>query len=599
MNFKILPFNVLAVLCLILFHIPAAGAEQPEVEIRIRLDDTELLENVTAHLSIVQETKKPPLLERINPFSKSEPTQALTAGRIKRLHHRAVGEIRQALQPFGYYEPVIASELKRQDNGWRATYRIDPGPATTLRHVDIKLSGAGAEDARLQKITRKSRLAPDKQLSHEKYEAYKQALYDTAYFSGYLDAHFTTSQLKIIPDQQSADIILHFDTGEQYYFGQINLEQSVIRQELAERFIHIKTGDPLETEKLLDLQLRLDDSDYYGQVGIDLQRDRAVENKVPVLIKTEASKSQRYTAGLGYGTDTGPRLTFGTKFRHLNQRGHQFQADVQWSEVKQTFSSQYLIPIGDLITDQLALSAALQEEKFGDINTRQFIAGPSHITNWYGFRRRLYLNYLQEDFSFDKGVADRADIIYPGITLSRNSSNDSAFPRRGYSVTADLHGGSKSVLSSASFLRASLGLRGVTSLGKRSRLLLHFDSGAVVSDAFNLLPPSQRFFTGGDRNLRGYEYQDIGPVNNSGDTIGGKKLLAGGVEIDYLFHKNYGAALFFDSGDAFNESPDFKNSIGVGLRWRSPVGMFRIDLAHPLDDPDSNFRLHISIGPDL
>lgn len=598
MNHKAPLIKILTGLYCLLFHLYAA-AGQPGVEVRILLNDGELQKNVYAHLSIVQETLKPPFLERINPFNQTEPGQPLTAGRIKRLHHRAPGEIRQALQPFGYYEPVIDSKLERQGSDWLATYRIKPGPATLINHVDIQLTGAGSEDSRLRKVTRKSRLATGKQLSHKKYEAFKKALYDAAYFSGYLDARFTKSELRVIPEQQHADIILHFDSGDLYYFGKINLEQTVVRQQLAERFLNIRSGDPLETEKLLDLQLRLDDSDYYSQVEINLQRDQATDHKVPVQIKTEPSKSQRYTAGLGYGTDTGPRLTLGTKFRHLNKRGHQFQSDLQWSQVKQTFSSQYLVPIGNLATDQLAFSASLQEEKFGDINTRQLILGPSHITNWLGFRRRLYLNYLQEDFSFDQGDADRADIFYPGMTLTRKSSNNPTFPRRGYSIIADLHGGSGSLLSSSSFLRASLGLRGILSLGKHSRLLLHFDSGAVVSDAFNVLPPSQRFFTGGDRSLRGYSYQDVGPTNSRGDTVGGKNLLAGGLEIDHLVYKNYGIAVFFDSGDAFNEIPDFKKSVGIGLRWRSPVGMFRLDLAHPMDDPESDFRLHISIGPDL
>ena len=599
MNFKKPLFNILTGLCFLLVQPSAPAADQPDVKINILLEDRDLLENVRAHLSIVQETLKPPLLERLNPFSTTEPGQALTTGRIRRLHHRAAGEIRQALQPFGYYQPAISSELVRRGEDWVATYRIDPGAVTRIDRVDIQVTGAGASDERLQKVISKSRLASGSQLSHEKYEAFKKALYDAAYFSGYLDARFTRSELRVMPEQQRADIIVHFDTGEPFYFGQIHLDQDVIRPSLAQRFINIKTGDPLETEKLLDLQLRLDDTDYYSQVIIDLQRDQTVDHLVPVQIKTTPSKSQRYTVGLGYGTDTGPRLTLGTRFRYLNKRGHQFNSDLQWSEIKQTFSLQYLVPIGDLVTDQLAFSASLQEERFGDINTRQLIMGPSYITNWLGFRRRLYLNYLQEDFSFDAGNADRADLLYPGITLTRKSSNNPSFPRRGYSIIADLHGGSESLLSSSSFLRASLGLRGILSLGKGSRLLLHVDSGTVQSDAFDILPPSQRFFTGGDRGLRGYSYQDVGPINSSGDTIGGKKLLAGGVEIDHLFYKSFGIALFYDIGDAFNDNPDFKESTGIGLRWRSPIGMFRLDLAHPINDPDSDFRLHISIGPDL
>lgn len=607
MNFKSLLFNLLASLCILLGSSVGYCAEQLNVKITIQLKDSELLKNVNAHLSIVQETKEPPLLERLNPFRKEEPVVPLTISRIKRLHHRAPGEIRQALQPFGYYEPVINSELNQKGTDWVASYRIDPGPATFIKNIDIEVTGAGASESALQTAIDKSRLALDKQLSHEAYEDLKKVLYDTAYFRGYLDAQFKKSELRVIPEQQRADIILHFDTGDQYYFGPIEFKQSVINQSLAERFINIQESDPLETEKLLDLQLRLDDTDYYDHVEIDLQRDQTTDNRVPVKIETEPGKSQRYTIGPGYGTDTGPRLTLGTKFRRLNRRGHQLQSTLQWSDVKQTFSSQYLIPIGNLVSDRLAYSATLQEEKFGDINTRRFVTGPSYITDWKGFRSRLYLNYLQEDYSFNEGKSDRADIFYPGLTvtrktglrLARKSDNKSAYLRQGFSVTADLHGSTEALFSSSSFMRSSLDLRGILPLSKRSRLLLHFETGGVISDSFNLLPPSQRFFTGGDRSVRGYEYQDIGPTNSTGDTVGGKNLVVGSVEIDSLFYGNFGAAIFYDTGDAFNETPDLKESVGVGLRYHSPVGMIRLDLAHPMDDPDSNFRFHISFGPDL
>jgi translocation and assembly module TamA len=130
-------------------------------------------------------------------------------------------------------------------------------------------------------------------------------------------------------------------------------------------------------------------------------------------------------------------------------------------------------------------------------------------------------------------------------------------------------------------------------------MLAHAEAGAAVADQFFDLPPSQRFFTGGDRSVRGYDYQDIGPQNLVGETVGGRYLLAAGIEADYLIYGDFGAAVFFDAGDAFNDAPDLQKGAGIGLRYRSPVGMIRLDFAHPFDDPDDSFRFHLSIGPDL
>jgi translocation and assembly module TamA len=114
------------------------------------------------------------------------------------------------------------------------------------------------------------------------------------------------------------------------------------------------------------------------------------------------------------------------------------------------------------------------------------------------------------------------------------------------------------------------------------------------------LPPSQRFFAGGDRSVRGYRYERLGPTDASGAVTGGRYLVTASVELDYLFFRNYGAAVFFDAGNAANHPwPDLKRSVGIGMRWLSPVGMLRIDIAHPLDDPDTDYRLHLSIGTDL
>jgi len=84
------------------------------------------------------------------------------------------------------------------------------------------------------------------------------------------------------------------------------------------------------------------------------------------------------------------------------------------------------------------------------------------------------------------------------------------------------------------------------------------------------------------------------------EVVGGQYLAVASVEMDYLFVGNFGAAVFVDAGNAADTFlPQPKVGAGIGFRWRSPVGMLRIDLAHPFDDPNNNYRLHISIGPDL
>jgi translocation and assembly module TamA len=556
------------------------------VEVEITGLEHPLRENVRAYLSIAEGEDEQDGAE-------------IPDETVQRLHMHANGEIRQALRPFGYYSPRIQTKLERKDDGWLARYHIDAGPPTIVRQVEIRVEGEGRQEAAVQEALSSVKLKEGERLEHGQYKEAKDALYDAAYSAGYLDARYRRSELLVYPETQRAEIYLMLKTGPKYYFGPVTIEQDILRPEFVERFLPFKPGDPFDIEKLLDLQLALSDSGYFDRVELRPKKKRAENQRVPVTVITEPSRPQQYTIGVGYGTDTGPRLSLGVQLRRINRRGHRFRADLQLSTIKNTLSAQYQIPIKNVATDSLTFAATLQQEEIGDADTEQFILGVSRNELWRGFQRRLYLNYQRENFSFGDRPNQQADLLYPGMTLTRKRADDPLFARSGYSVSLDLHGGNENLLSETTFLRTLADFRAVFPLGSRSRLLLHTETGAMVADEFIGLPPSQRFFTGGDRSVRGYDYQDIGPRNAAGDTIGGRYLLAGGIEADYRVYGDFGAAVFFDAGDAFNDTPDPKLGAGVGFRWFSPVGMVRLDFAHPFDDPDDDFRFHLSIGPDL
>jgi translocation and assembly module TamA len=124
--------------------------------------------------------------------------------------------------------------------------------------------------------------------------------------------------------------------------------------------------------------------------------------------------------------------------------------------------------------------------------------------------------------------------------------------------------------------------------------------GVTSTKQFDELPPSERFYAGGDRSVRGYAFEALSPIDENGNEIGGRYLGTASVEVDYLVRGNLGIAAFYDVGNATQDFEfDFKSSVGVGLRYLTKIGMIRIDLAHPLDDPDTSVRLHLTVGPDL
>jgi translocation and assembly module TamA len=582
--------------CFLLFVFSGAVWAEP-LEIEIVGIEGELLQNVRLFLSVMGMEGRD---VRAGAAEDSDDESSISEFDLERLHRNATSEIRDALEPFGHYRPAIDASLTRDAERWVARYAIDPGPPTRLGEVRIEVVGEGKDFPLLREALANIELKGGDPLVHSRFERAKSSLYDTAYAAGYLSAEWKERSVQVHPDRRQADVGLVLDTGPRFYFGEVTFEQSVLNRELLHRFVRFRPGDPYNTQRLLDLQLALNDSQYFGHVEIKPQRELAGEDhRVPISVTTIPVAPEHYTVGVGFATDTGPRLTIGAILRRLNRAGHRLRADLQLSAIESALAARYEIPIENVATDTLAFTASAKQQEVGDAETDQFLLGVSRDEGWLGFRRQLYLNLQRENFQFGEGPQQKTDLLFPGVTLSRQRTDDVQYPRRGYNLTVDLRGAAEGVLSDATFVRLDVDARWIRAIAENARLLLHGGMGMLDTSSFDVLPPSQRFFTGGDRSLRGYGYQEVGTRNAEGAVIGGEYLLLGSAEVEYLFYKDYGAALFVDAGDAFRDSPDLKTGAGLGFRWRSPIGMVRLDLAHPFDDPDDNFRIHLSIGPDL
>ncbi|TZF80553.1 BamA/TamA family outer membrane protein, partial [Cognatilysobacter lacus] len=116
------------------------------------------------------------------------------------------------------------------------------------------------------------------------------------------------------------------------------------------------------------------------------------------------------------------------------------------------------------------------------------------------------------------------------------------------------------------------------------------------------LPPSLRFHAGGEHSIRGYGWREVGPrvgVQGQRFAVGARNVITASAEFEHYLNDRYGYAVFVDTGSAFNARPDMHTGVGVGLRWRSPVGPVRIDIARGLKDADSPFQIYLGLGAEL
>lgn len=572
-------------LLLAIVFAPLAAHAAVGVEVDISGIGGKLKENVEALLSIVQN------------YQKKKPPQRA----VEQMNRLAPAEIRIALEPFGYYQPRIESHLAKQGDGWRASYRIDPGPATRIRVLDVGVTGPGRNDPAIQNVLKSSKLALNERLVQSRYADLKQALLKTAQAEGYVDAKYARHAIRVNPATQSAEIHLVLASGPRYYFDTIHIEQDILAPDFVRKFVDIKPGDPFSTDRLLNLELKLRDSEYFDRITIDARKKQARDHRIPVVMRATPTPSQKYTASVGYGTDTGPRLGLGVLFRHLNRRGHKFRADLRLSAIRRTLHSQYKIPFGDVAREFYDLNATAEQVDINDAHSKRFSVGAGRSDDWLGGQRRWSLDFDREKFHFGDQPDQRTDLLIPGITWTRKRADNPLFPRRGYRVTVNLHGAAEQAGSDTSFMSGDISGRAALPLGPSSRLLLYAEVGAIKAADFDRLPPSERFFAGGARSVRGYGYQELAPRDAAGNIVGGAYLEVGSIEVDHLFSGNWGAAVFYDIGNVGRDLfPTPRHDVGIGLRYRTPIGMVRLDIARTLNDPHGNhYRLQISIGPDF
>ena len=526
-------------------------------------------------------------------------TQPITSeSRLRYLHRRAQDEIRAALEPFGFYNPEVDTELNQLNDGnWQAVYTITAGPQVMLKDVNIQILDEGKTDPVFLEIVEKTPLKEGMPLDQQAYSRLKNRLQSIAAERGYYRARFESSRIFVDRNENAADITLVFATGQRTRISEIRFSDSPISENLLRRYPKFKEGDFLNVAQLIDLQSALIDSNYFADVEVLPLLNELEEGEIPIQISLTPRPRSLYRAGLGFGTDTGARIQLGMDRRYVNSRGHRLNTNLRLSQIRNDITGSYMIPGSDPRFDQYGIRGSYSDENSDTIESQTFSIGAiwqKQIGDW---ERVLTLDLEQEQFTFDDDTQDVL-LLIPRAQFTKTVADDLFNTRKGHSLGFSVAATSDALVSDISLLQLTLNGKRVDSVSDNWRLLSRFELGATYTDNFDKIPASMRFYAGGDNSVRGYDYQTLGPVSAKGNVIGGQYLMVGSIEADYMFRPDWRVATFVDAGNAFDDfSESVKTSAGVGVRWQSPVGPIRLDLAKPIDD--SGFRIHFTLGPDL
>jgi translocation and assembly module TamA len=593
---------LIAALCLAILAAPPARAAlslpswgkdegKPRIELEVEGVDGSLLENVRA-LSSLQRMAR---------------SKELDAEMVGRLVQRAPVEVASALKPFGFYETKVATELTEVEGGWHVRLKIEPGTPVMLTDQSVEVTGSGRDEPFIRDALARSPLRTGVRLSHSAYDQLKGELLRAALGNGYLDAGFTTAELLVDPPAHTARARIVLETGERYRFGPTSIEQSVVRGSLVRRYLRYREGDWYSAEALLRTQFALDDSEYFSLSEVlPGERDRTAKT-VPVSITSEPNRRHLYTIAAGYGTDTGARGTVGWEDRRFNDRGHRLRAQVRASDVEDSVGVTYVIPWKDPALEKLSFELKGFTEQSADIQTEggTFTVGLTQVRGRWQRVLSATLDVTKDTVTTQSGSSTLVDetqskLIVPGVTFARlppDFLGTNAVPT-GFRV--ELLASTQQLGSDTNFTRVDVTDDHLFRLNDKWGIYVRGELGASAVGEFEELPASYRFFAGGDQSVRGYGYEELSPVDENGNKVGGRHLLTGTVELQRSLPKNFVAAMFVDGGNAFNAFGDpLEYSVGVGLRYRLPFLSVGLDVAQSISEPDRSPRLHINFTPEF
>jgi translocation and assembly module TamA len=503
--------------------------------------------------------------------------------------------VRDALDALGYF--AATSTVQTQEDN-TCLVNISLGTRVKINSWQTEFENATSTTPAIVTalaLTESKNLLLDPQLYAQKREGFINTLKD----SGYIDAQFTFTDVAVDLETATADIRWRVNAGEQYVIQPLIIEQTILEPELVQRFLTFTEGSVLNNQQLVESYENLLSSDYYARVRVTPLVERRSQGTVPVRVTAAAANKWSYLVGPGFSTDSGPRFRAEANARYLNKKGHRTSFTSLVSPVTGYVKANYRWPFGNPNHEWYSIESRFDYEDTDTAISKTAALGLRRTTrlskHW---AQTTYLDYSIEQFDISNQEG-RSQLLILGSNFTYTSSINAPRPRIGRRLSLDIRGAQDTLLSDNSLLQLRLQGKQILPFLGNSRLLLRAQLGFSWQDEFEDLPASLRFFTGGDKSVRGYALESLGPLDDTGEVEGGDRLMVASAEIDMPLRKNWSFALFTDVGSAYRDTPEFSQSVGLGLRWYSPLGPIRVDLAHPLDDSDQVVRVHISLGPDI
>ena len=523
----------------------------------------------------------------------------------RRFRARVDDAIREGLKALGYYEPTIDFDLRPPPARGRQVLiaKVTPGEPVRIGGTDVILRGGARTDRDYLDLLN-TRPAIGTVLNHGDYDSFKSSLTRVALRKGYFDSEFNKSQLGVSLDRHQAFWDIDYNSGERYRFGPVTFEGSQIRDEYLQNLVPFKQGDYYTSQDLAELNRRLAATGWFSSVVVAPQFDKSRQTKVlPLQGVVSPRKENTVETGVGYSTDVGPRVKGTWRKPWMNSYGHSLTSSLSLSAPEQQLDFSYKVPLLKSPLEQYYLMQG--GFKRTDLNDTKSDSTTLAVSRYWemssGWQRALNLRWSLDHFT-QANVTNTTMLIYPGVSVNRTRSRGGLMPTWGDSQRYSVDYSNTMWGSDINFIVMQAQDVWIRTLYDRHRFVVRGNLGWIEADNFSKVPPDLRFFAGGDRSIRGYKYKSNSPKDDDGKLMGASKLATGSLEYQYNVSGKWWGAVFVDSGEAVSDirESNFKTGAGLGVRWQSPVGPIKLDIARPIGDKEEHgLQFYIGLGPEL
>lgn len=546
---------------------------------------------------------------------------------LERRAKRDENLLEEALQSRGYFSAQVHSTIDFSDSPAQLTFHVKLGPNYTLQRLSIRTTPeeSGFEVPTLIQLglqlneTAISRtiLTGEKRLLKE---AKKQ---------GFAFAKLKKRHTLLDHNTKTLDVTLSLDVGHKVTLGSISMEgiEGIDKDYLAAR-IPWKSGTLYHPQLLENGRRAIVSTGLFSIVRIQLEPQVEEEKQLAVTIKKEKQlpatlkkeyrhpitlkmlqrKHRLITTGLGFNTGQGIKIAAGWENRNFFSGGEMVRSELELSLEKLYLKGLFAKPDFLKLHQKLITSITLDQEDT-DAFFKKSLSLDGELNRPVGRKADISYGLAYRLVNLEDKSAQTKEsfgLFSIPVKLTLDKRNDILDATEGWRFQVAAKAAMDTLGTGVWFGKITTSQSLYHPLFKEPRLTAagRINLGVISGSARQEIPADERFFVGGGGSLRGFGFQMAGSIDEENNPLGGRSLFEFAFETRLRITKTIGLVLFLDGGRAYESSMlDFSEEMffgtGLGFRYITPIGPFRMDIGTPLngrDEVDDLFQLYLSIG---